>query len=126
MDPNLFYLDFERLLEVLAALVILSFFIERALSVLFESRSFVKNVSSKGKGFKELIAFTVSAAVCIFWKFDVFSTIFVRDSTTILGAILTGGIVAGGSKASIKLFKDFLGIMSTVEAERKGIKKNVG
>ena len=126
MDPNLFYLDFESLLEVLAALVILSFFLERALAVLFESRSFVKNISSKDKGFKELIAFSVSVIVCYFWKFDVFSIIFVRDSTTILGVILTGGIVAGGSKASIKLFKDFLGIMSTVEAERKGIKKNVG
>ena len=40
MDPNLFYLNYERLFEVLVTIVIFSFFIERALSVVFESRWF--------------------------------------------------------------------------------------
>ena len=31
MDPNLFHIDFERLMEVLITIVILSFFVERAL-----------------------------------------------------------------------------------------------
>jgi hypothetical protein len=31
MDPNLFHLDWERLAEVLAAVVVMAFLIERAL-----------------------------------------------------------------------------------------------
>jgi hypothetical protein len=42
MDLNLFHLDYERLFEVLVTIVILSFFIERALLVLFESRFFIE------------------------------------------------------------------------------------
>jgi hypothetical protein len=38
MDPNLFHIDLERLFEVLMAIVVLSFFVERALSLLFGHR----------------------------------------------------------------------------------------
>ena len=41
MDPNLFHLDWERVSEVLVAIVILAFLLERALAVLFESRFFI-------------------------------------------------------------------------------------
>ena len=40
MDPNLFHLDWERLIEVLITIVVLAFFLERSLSLLFESRFF--------------------------------------------------------------------------------------
>lgn len=42
MDPNLFHLDWERVGEVLATIVVLAFLLERALAVLFESRFFIK------------------------------------------------------------------------------------
>jgi hypothetical protein len=46
MDPNLFHIDFERLMEVLITIVILSFFVERALSLLFESKAFIYRTES--------------------------------------------------------------------------------
>ena len=42
IDPNLFRLDWERLLEVLATIVVLSLILERALAVIFESKSFIE------------------------------------------------------------------------------------
>lgn len=117
MDPNLFHLDWERLIEVLFAVVILAFLLERALAILFESRVFINHM--KGKSLKELIAFITGALVCWLWDFDALSMIFLKDKVTIYGTVITGAIVAGGSKASIKLFRDILGFKSTAEAARQ-------
>jgi hypothetical protein len=38
MDPNLFHLDWERTLEALVGIIVLSFLVERACALLFESR----------------------------------------------------------------------------------------
>lgn len=62
MDPNLFAIDWARITELLAAIVLLSFFVERALAPLFESRFFLKH--AKGKSLKELLAFGLGAALC--------------------------------------------------------------
>jgi hypothetical protein len=121
MDPNLFFLDYERLFEVLSTIVVFSFFVERALSVVFESRWFIKAYEDKPKrkGLKELIALAVSIALCAFWEFDALSIIVVSKSTMqIPGYILTGAVIAGGSKGSVKLFKDVMGFMSNAEKER--------
>jgi hypothetical protein len=121
MDPNLFHLDYERLIEVLVTIVIFSFFIERALALGFESRLFIKIYGAKEtrKGLKEVVALVVSIAVCIYWKLDALSIIMASYSEMqIPGYILTGAIVAGGSKMSIKLFKDIMGFMSSAEKER--------
>jgi hypothetical protein len=122
MDPNLFYLDWERLGEVLVAIIVFSFFLERALSLLFESRFFIKYFDKKS--LKELIAFIVCSGVCFFWKFDALSFVFPRETTTILGYLISGAIIAGGSKASIKLFKDVMGIQSLASRELLEKKKN--
>lgn len=133
MDPNLFHLDWARVAEVLVAITVLALLLERALAVLFESKFFLQVVQGKrpetdaqelpksgrahsGIGtfpIKELIAFVVAAIVCVIWKFDAVSMIFLKEQTTVLGAVITGGIVAGGSKASVKLFRDVMGIKST-------------
>jgi hypothetical protein len=42
MDPNLFHIDWERTLEALVAIVILSFVVERACAILFESRWWIR------------------------------------------------------------------------------------
>lgn len=73
----------------------------------------------QGKSLKEVIAFGVSAAVCWYWDFDALSMILLKDSVTLYGAIITGGVVAGGSKASVKLFRDILQFKSTAEARRQ-------
>ena len=127
MDPNLFHLDWARTFEALAGIVVLSFMIERALAVFFESRLFIDTMEGgpkkKGRAFKEIIALIVSIAICIIWKFDAVSIIFLTAKTTILGSIITGAVIAGGSKASIKLFKEMMGFMSDAEAERLKINK---
>lgn len=38
MDPNLFHLDWERTIEALVGIIVLSFLVERACALLFESR----------------------------------------------------------------------------------------
>jgi len=116
MDPNLFFVDWERLGEVLAIIVVLSFFVERALAPLFESRYYIR--AAQGKSLKEVVAFFVGAVVCWYWDFDAFSVLLTREKTTLLGAVMTGAIIAGGSKASIKLFRDVLKLRSTSEAQR--------
>jgi hypothetical protein len=116
MDPNLFFIDWERLTEVLVVIVVLSFFIERALAPLFESKFYIN--LAQGKSLKEVIAFFLGAVVCWYWDFDAFSVLLTKEKVTLLGSILTGAIIAGGSKASIKLFRDVLKFRSTSEAQR--------
>lgn len=122
MDPNLFHIDYERLFEVLLTIVVLSMIVERTLSLLFESRPFIRRTENT-HGLRELISFIVSVAVCIYWQFDAVTIIIVSsDVMTVPGMVITGGIVAGGSKGSIKLFKDVLGFMSSAERERQAVK----
>ncbi|NQT03627.1 MAG: hypothetical protein HQ580_16480 [Planctomycetes bacterium] len=113
MDPNLFHLDWERVAEVLVAIIVLAFLIERALAVLFESRFFINRW--KERSLKELIAFVVSVLACLYWDFDAVSMIFLKEKVTILGMVITGGIVAGGSKASIRLFRELMQVKSTAQ-----------
>jgi len=117
MDPNLFHLDWDRLAEVLVGVVVMAFLVERALSLLFGNAHYVERLEDKHV--KELIAFVVSAVVCWYWDFDAVSTIFLRDQTTLLGYLVTGGVVAGGSKASMKLFKDVMGFRTEAEKQQK-------
>lgn len=107
MDPNLFHVDAERLMEVLFTIGVLAILVERGLAPLFESRFFVEKLEKKS--FKEVIAFAVGALVCIGWDFDAISVILVQEKMSLYGQIITGAIVAGGSKGSIKLFRDMLG-----------------
>jgi hypothetical protein len=108
VDPNLFRLDWEQVAEVLAAVVILSFIVERALALLFESNVFVDSLGSKGV--KEPIALGFSFLICWYWKVDLLSVVLHGDKTRFLGMLVTAAVIAGGSKASLKLFRDVLGI----------------
>jgi hypothetical protein len=120
MDPNLFHVDWERLFEVLVSIVVLSFLVERALAVIFESRLYIDAVEKwKAKGLKEFIALVVGIVICVIWDFDAISMIFLKEKVTWFGAAVTGAVVAGGSKASIKLFKEMLGFMSDAEKLRQ-------
>ena len=116
MDPNLFSINWEKLIEVMVMIVVLSFFIERALSPIFESRIYVNRL--QGKNLKEVIAFAGGALVCWYWDFDAFSVLMTREKTSLFGAVLTGAIIAGGSKASIKLFRDLMKFRSNSEEQR--------
>jgi hypothetical protein len=124
MDPNLFFVDWERLFEVMVMIVVLSFFVERALSPLFESNFYINKF--RGKSVKEVIAFALGALVCWHWDFDAFSILLTREKVTLLGAGLTGAIIAGGSKGSIKLFRDVFKFRSTAENTRLKIIEGAG
>jgi len=148
LTPDLFHIDYGRLLETLVTIIVFSFFIERALSVIFESRIFINwseakpetttpktgiNGESeqvvvpghtKKKGIRELISILTSIGFCMAIQFDAI-TIILQSSNkmTYWGMVITGLIIAGGSKASIALFQNVMGVMSTAEKERKELLK---
>ena len=111
MDPNLFRLDWDQIFEVLVTIIVLSFFVERALALVFEHRYYVDHI--QGKGIKEPIAFVVALVICIIGEFDAVSIALQRGANSLLGQFITAGIIAGGSKGSIKLFHDVMDARST-------------
>ena len=121
MDPNLFYLNWERLTEVLITVVVLAFILERALSLVFEHRLYINKFHKKGM--KEPIAFLVAYLVCRVWHFDAVSMILLTAKTSILGELITAGIIAGGSKGSVRLFRNIMHIKSTAAEDRENIDK---
>ena len=154
VDPNLFFLDFERVSEVILAIIVLALLIERALAVIFENRLFIEKVAydvqraprtasadgsaapivavrSRNRGVKELIAIGVSFWVCWYWDFDALSILLPvsHSKMTLLGEFLTALIIAGGSKGAVKLFSDWMGIKSSAQKEIDAFKdrhKNSG
>lgn len=146
MDPNLFHLDWERTGEVLVAVALMAVLIERALSIVFEGKWFiqwregrefnpnqnvediVKSQAEKAESkpkkapVKEAVALIVAVIACAHWEVDAMSMIFLKAHVSWVGFIITGAIVAGGSKGSLKLFRDVMGIMSWREEQRQMIK----
>lgn len=147
VDPNLFFLDFERVSEVMLTIIVLALLIERALALLFESRLFIDRVAyevkrqdgtasgsstapivgvePRNRGIKEFIALGVSFFVCWWWDFDALSVLLpVSHSTmTLMGELLTAMIIAGGSKGAAKLFSDWMGIKSSAQKEIDSFKE---
>jgi len=111
MDPNLFHLDWERVGEALTTIIVLSFLLERALSIVFQHRLYINKLDKKG--FKEIIAFIVSFVICWKWQFDAVSMILLSDTSTHMGEFVTAAVISGGSKGSIKLFVDIMGWKSS-------------
>jgi hypothetical protein len=142
MDPNLFHLDWERTFEALVGMVVLSLLVERALSLLFESRWWIARFedprigkpdaaklpppepqpAAKRVPLKEFLAFVLSLVVCLSWDFDAVSIIFLTRQTSTLGIVVTAAIVAGGSKSSVALFQDVMKVMSSAQRERRRLK----
>ena len=112
MDPALFRIDWDVLAELLATVIVLSFFLERALSLVFEHRFYVARFHEKG--LKTPIALVFSLLVVVSWEFDVLSILFKNEENAFIGYLITAAIIAGGSKASIKLFHDILDVKSNV------------
>lgn len=120
MAPVLLTINPERLFGVLLVVVVLSFFLERALALVFENRWVIERIS--GLGVKEPLSFAVCLGVCRQWQFDAVSALFSKPSNW-WGYVVTAAIIAGGSKASIALFQNVIGAMSTAEAQRRGVVK---
>jgi hypothetical protein len=108
MDPNLFAIDWQQTGEVLTTIVVSSFLVERALALVFESEWYLDTLSKKH--LKELITFILSLTICIVWKLDAVSIILHGEKMTIFGEAISAAVISGGSKASLKLFRDVMGI----------------
>lgn len=122
MDPIQFRVDWDVLIEVLSMVIVLAFFVERALSIVVENRLFI-NSKLDDNGFKEILGFIVSLAVVKFAGFDALAVLFKMEAARWPGYLITAAIVAGGSKASIKLFQDLMGIKSSARRQKDEIKK---
>jgi len=122
MDPNLFHLDWERTFEVLATVVVLAILVERALSILFEHRVWIDKF--RGRGFKEAVAFAVAFIICWRWNFDAISMIVLTEETTRVGEAVTAGVIAGGAKGSIRLFRDVLEFRSNAYEDYLSARSN--
>ena len=79
--------------------------------------------SIKDKGLKEPVALIVSFLVIYIYQFDAMAIIFSKEKNSFVGYLLTAGIIAGGSKGSIKLFREFLGWKSAAQDEYEKSKK---
>jgi hypothetical protein len=115
MDPLLFGVKADVVAEVIGAIAILSIFVERALAPVFEWRIILDKI--KNKGFKEPIALAASFLVVYLYKFDAMAVIFTQEKNSILGYVITAAVVAGGSKGSVKLFRDWMKIKSSAQQE---------
>jgi hypothetical protein len=111
MDPLLFGIDGQTVAEVLGTIVLLSLFVERALSIVFEWRPLVHRLDHSG--FKEPIALAASFAVVAGCHFDALAILFKEEHSSFWGYVLTAAVVAGGSKGAIKLFRDWFDWKST-------------
>jgi len=115
MDPLLFGIKGDVVTEVLGTLVLLSIIIERALSPIFEWRVVIDRI--KGKSLKEPIVIVVALLVVYAYHFDALAIIFSQEKNTLWGYLITAGIISGGSKGSIKLFRDFLNWKSSAQQD---------
>lgn len=122
MDPIQFRVDWEVLAEVLITIVVLAFFVERALSIITESKVFI-NSRLDDNGTKEILSFVLSLIVVRLVSLDALAILFKLDAPTWPGYLVTAGIVAGGSKASIKFFHDLMDVRSSTRRQKDEIKK---
>ncbi len=111
MDPNFIHMDWERTFDALMLVAVVAIIIERALSVIFQNRIYIERFHRDGM--KETIALAASIAVCVVWKLDAIGMILLTETTTVPGYIVTGALVAGGSKGSLKLFQEFFDLQSS-------------
>ena len=110
-------LNWQRMVDVMALLTVLSFVLERTLAPFLEHRWFLSRAG--GKGLKEVIGLVAGIAFCRYFDIDAVSALLSKEKewvATSPGMFITGATLAGGSKASIKLFQDVLGIKSTALA----------
>lgn len=115
MDLALFRVDWEVLAELLVTIIVLAFFLERLLSLLFENRWFLRRFD--GRGIKEPIAFISAFVLVRTFDFDALGVLFHSERPTWIGLAITAGVIAGGSKASVKLFQELMDIKSSAAAE---------
>ena len=130
LDLVQFAIPWEAIFEALAFIVVLAFVIERVLALVFESPAYItfakRRWDQDQSSHKEVIAYLASAIVCVLYQIDLLGILMSHAYPSIFGELLTAGVVAGGSKASVKLFRDILGFKSGAYEEYQRYKKEEG
>lgn len=125
IDPMFFTVNWELVLEAVGTVVLISFIVERSLAVFFESRWYIeksKSSSSPMRKIKEPTAYLISLLVCLAFGFNMMAVVFPNSEgfpAEAMGFLLTAGVIAGGSKGSIRLFRDLLGFQSNAYKEKR-------
>lgn len=119
-------MDFSQFTEAILKLIFTAFLVERSLSLFFEQRWFIQKTKSR-PNIRSFIALFYS--MLFVYATDLNIVYFIeRDSLTgdelerciksIILLFITAAFVAGGSKASLKLFRDVMKIRSMDERMR--------
>lgn len=139
-DPSQYAMAWDAVFEALAMIIVFAFAIERALAQIFETPLFLRIEERFSKGrkkkyvisktsplsefnnrysgtdetsLKPIIASVLGILVAYLFKVDLMAVTAGWATTSIFGCIMTGLLIAGGSKASIKLFQDVLNAKSS-------------
>ena len=121
VDPSQYLVPWESVTEALLVVVVLSMIVERVFAVVFESERYIlyqetRAADDKANN-KAFIASVVSILVCYIYQIDILAVITSEPYVSFFGVVLTGLLIAGGSKGSVALFRDFLGIKSTARKD---------
>jgi len=94
---------FENVASVFALLITLSVIVERGLATLFGWKYYTKLLG--GRGLKVPIAVVVSFIIAHQVPVDLVAMLF-NGETSVLGQVLTAGLLSGGSKKVAETFGD--------------------
>jgi hypothetical protein len=120
-------MEFTAFSEAVLKLMFASFFVERSLSLFFETKWFIV-YTKNSPNIRTGLAFTYSFLFVLATQLNLIKYLgydlpsapsgFFDWARVSLIYFVTAGFVAGGSKASLKLFRDVMGIRSSYEASR--------
>jgi len=101
---------------VCTQMLILSLFIERSMSTVFDWRPYKARAS--GRGWKVPIVLMVCFLVCYIYPVDALGTL-MSQPPTLLGVLLTTGFLAGGSKRIAQTIGDLRSHVEDINSSRK-------
>jgi hypothetical protein len=118
-------MNWEPVIDALIKVVLLAFFVERALAVIFDMERVEPMI--RRNDLKPVVAMAVSIALCFGLNIDAVSPLAPESAllksthSSWLAVTLSGLIVAGGSAGAVKLFQDVLGFRRSVRDETKQV-----
>jgi hypothetical protein len=124
-------MSYDSFVNIFLLLIFLSFIVERSLAVFFETEAYI-NIKNKPEYIKPLLAVMFSLLFLYVTGIEPIKLIpeeikFKSDNSdlvhikNIISTLLFALVVSGGSKASLKLFKDVLQVRSGAEKRRDAL-----
>jgi len=121
-------MSYDSFIDISLLLIFLSFAVERSLAIFFETEAYI-NIKNRPEYLKPLLAVMVSLLFLYVTNIDptklLPENIIVKTDSaqiltikSIISTLLFALIISGGSKASVKLFKEVLQVRSGAEKRR--------